>query len=544
MSTPGPIRELAKLKREGRSQETKPVTTLDTKKILTRNTAWNYVGFVVNLATNLLVFPFVVHGLGDAAAGIWLLLSSVTGYMGLLELGIVPSLSQTVASALGSRDQPAVDRAASTSLVMLLGLSAIPLALTAFVPVLTGLLAIPPGMERESVIVFRVAIIGFALRMPLAMLQALLLGSQRQDRCSQLWILIGLAKCIAAFVVIRAGHGLLALVTAEATIHLVAGLFQYRWVSQELPDLKLSWKLANIDVARKVVGFGGALLAIGLCSLIIEQTDRLVIASFLPLAEVTYYSAGWKIYMLAYFVTTTLVQALTPIAASLHGRGDRAALATLFLRMTKYVSALAWPLVFTLSFCAEFLLKIWMGESYTRAASIVIALAISFAVTAYNHAGYSILTGTRRIGPTFWINKLPQAVLNLALSLLLVRRMGILGVALGTLVPAIVLQYPLLRFMLRELDVSWHTFWSSVVKPTAIPAFLAFAPLAAAYWTIDRQSPFMLVVAIVCSLIYVGCFWRWSLTRTERAVLLVETRNLRQRLSPQSGPAPEILPGS
>ena len=35
--------------------------------------------------------------LGDAAAGIWLLLGSVTGYMGLLELGLVPALAQSVA---------------------------------------------------------------------------------------------------------------------------------------------------------------------------------------------------------------------------------------------------------------------------------------------------------------------------------------------------------------------------------------------------------------------------------------------------------------
>ena len=80
-------------------EATNPGPAIDVRRTLTRNTAWNYTGFAVNLLTNLLLFPYVVHEIGDAAAGIWLLLGSVTGYMGLLELGLVPSLAQSVAGS-------------------------------------------------------------------------------------------------------------------------------------------------------------------------------------------------------------------------------------------------------------------------------------------------------------------------------------------------------------------------------------------------------------------------------------------------------------
>ena len=77
-------------------------------RVLARNTTWNYIGFAFNLAANFVLFPYVVHRLGDAAAGIWLLLGSVTGYMGLLELGIVPSLTQWIAAA-SARGEPRPD---------------------------------------------------------------------------------------------------------------------------------------------------------------------------------------------------------------------------------------------------------------------------------------------------------------------------------------------------------------------------------------------------------------------------------------------------
>ena len=103
---------------------------MDVRRVLARNTAWNYGGFAINLVTNLLMFPFVVHRLGDAASGVWLLLAAVTGYMGLLELGIVPSLTQTVAAALARGERDGASRAASSSLALLVGL-----AMTSLLPV-------------------------------------------------------------------------------------------------------------------------------------------------------------------------------------------------------------------------------------------------------------------------------------------------------------------------------------------------------------------------------------------------------------------------
>src|SRR5690242_6054522 len=255
---------------------------------MARNTAWNYGGFAINLATNLLMFPFVVHRLGDAASGVWLLVAAVTGYMGLLELGIVPSLTQTIAAALGRGEPDGASRAASSSQALLIALGILSLALFAGVPTLVGILKIPPDLKQDAVLAFRVAIVGFALRMPLATFQAILLGSQRQDRCNQPWIVVGVAKFIGAAVVLALGYGLVALVTMDMIVHLLAGAFQIRWVFVEIPGLHLSWRLVSLDEVLHLQSFGIALLAVSLCSIIIVQADRLVVASFLPITMVTH----------------------------------------------------------------------------------------------------------------------------------------------------------------------------------------------------------------------------------------------------------------
>ncbi|HNV03023.1 MAG TPA: oligosaccharide flippase family protein [Vicinamibacterales bacterium] len=497
-----------------------PGWRVDVRRTLTRNTAWNYTGFAVNLLTNLLLFPYVVREIGDSAAGIWLLLGSVTGYMGLLELGLVPALSQSVAVCRARGDTAGLNRSASTAITLLTLLAAIPLMLVAAVPWMVEALRVPPALTGQARAVFAIAIAGFAARMPLAAFQAVLLGTQRQDRTNQLWILIVLAKFVLAVLLLWLGFRLVAIVTMEALVHLAAGLLQYRWIRQEVPGLAVRVGALDRPEARALVGFGSSLLVGSLCSLLIEQSDKIVISAFLPISMVTYYAAAWKLYAFAYTLPTTLVQAVAPLAGDLHGRGDREKLRQLYLRMTKYTVAVAWPLVLSLGFCGALVLDVWMGPEFARHAAILQVLLVAFAVTSHNHVGYSVLLGMRRIAPIIWWYKVPQALLNVALSVWLVTELGILGVALGTMIPAVALEFVWLHLVKRELSVGWGAFAREVVVPAAAPAAVAFAPLALAYWRIDHRSALLLVAAAACSLLYAVLFWTRSLSKAERAELL------------------------
>jgi O-antigen/teichoic acid export membrane protein len=521
--------------REAIQMSTERAPALSVKRTLARNTVWNYVGFGTNLGVNLLLFPFVVAHVGEDAAGIWLLLGSLTGYMGLLELGIVPALTQYTASALARNSTGEVNRAASTAFVLLIAAMGLALQLVWAAPALVNLLQIPEDLQDQARLVFVLAIAGFALKMPLAALQALLLGCQRQDRCNQLWIALGVTRALATVAILLSDLGIVALVAMEAATPLiVAGPLQLRWVRQELPDLRIAWSLTDTVLARGLLAFGFALLANTLCSLIIEQTDRFVIGAFLPVSQVTHYSAAWKLYMLAFMIPTTLVQAVAPMGGSLHGRSDREGLRTLLLRMTKYSAAIGLPLAIALGLCAGPLLRLWMGPAFVDARVVVLCLSISLGATIFNHAGFSVLIGIRRLAPVVWLYSAPQAMLNLVLSLWLVQPLGIVGVALGTTIPAVLFEYPFLRYLLGQLEVSWRQFISAVVWPTVVPALGAAVPLMLAYAIAGPESYALLAAAGVYGVGYVMLFWGMSLGTEERRGLLDLLKRPLRRVAPAS----------
>jgi O-antigen/teichoic acid export membrane protein len=495
------------------------VNASDIRKSIVRNTSWNYVGFAVNLAVNLLLFPAAVAQLGEAATGIWLLIGSVSGYMGLLQLGLAPAMAQFAAAHIATRDDDALARTVSTALVLVVALGSVALLALPLVPWLLQLFSIPVELHDEARIAFTLGIVGVPMQMPGHVFNAVLGASQRQDRCIQVWMVSLLGKLFGIAVLLALGFGLAEIMWLETALIVVTGVLLATFAFKAAPQLRVGPGYVDAETARQLTGLGGWMFLNALSSSLIEQTDRIVIGIFLAVEAVTYYSAAWKLYMLVFSVSTTLVQAISPVAAGLHAAGDHLSLQRLWLRMTKYTAALTWPLGWSLGLCAGPILHYWVGESFAAHYRVVQVLVATFIVTAHNHAAFGVLGAMRRVGPIVQRYSVPQAVLNLLLSLWLVRPLGILGVAVGTMLPAILLEYTFLAFVLRELGLGWGDFWRGVVRPTLVPAAMAFAPTLVIYAATGPQSPWLFVVAAVSSVVYGVLFWR-GLQQQERGDLV------------------------
>ena len=102
----------------------------------------------------------------------------------------------------------------------------------------------------------------------------------------------------------------------------------------------------------------------------------------------TLFSAAWKLYVLAYAIPATLVQALTPIVANLDGGGDDGRLRAVFVQMSKSLVAVAFPLIFadSVSPAARFSTCGWARGSSASCRCSRCCL-ISLAVTSSNHPG-------------------------------------------------------------------------------------------------------------------------------------------------------------
>jgi len=64
---------------------------------IAKNVLSSWGGAAVGLALSFVATPFVIGRLGDSAYGVWVLMSSVAGYLGLLDFGVRGATTRYIA---------------------------------------------------------------------------------------------------------------------------------------------------------------------------------------------------------------------------------------------------------------------------------------------------------------------------------------------------------------------------------------------------------------------------------------------------------------
>ena len=70
---------------------------MSTRRRTLRNMTANIDGVVVNMFTGLVVMPYLIQVMGTSTYGLWVLIGTLTGYFGVLDLGVSAALGRLIA---------------------------------------------------------------------------------------------------------------------------------------------------------------------------------------------------------------------------------------------------------------------------------------------------------------------------------------------------------------------------------------------------------------------------------------------------------------
>jgi O-antigen/teichoic acid export membrane protein len=202
----------------------------------------------------------------------------------------------------------------------------------------------------------------------------------------------------------------------------------------------------------------------------------------MPIAAVAPFAiaANLRSYFDEIFVRAGFV--FFPAATELDAQGDRQGLANLYLVSSKFMflgsilcgsMGILW---------AEEFFRLWLGSSYAEpadypsVASVFYLLILGSMVSVGQRIGYQVLLGMRKVN-LLAVLLIAEGVTNLLMSVALVQRYGLIGVAIGTLVPAILFQgFAQPYFVCRLLQIPLPRYCQEVLLRPAI-ASLALAPM-------------------------------------------------------------------
>lgn len=419
-----------------------------------RNTAFNAVGRVWLIGTNLLLVPLLLSYLGQDRFGVWVLYWSLLQYCLLLDMGLGSSLIKYFSEFEAKGDIQSINKVlASTITVYIVVGVALVLLLWPLVAWLSSFFSMPQDLRQEATLTFQLGLVAFFLMNLVSIFDGLLKGFQRMDLVNLTLIAVSFPNVLGSYLVLRLGWGLFGLVMVVVivyTLQLVLFVLQARSVC---PGLAWNRRDVRCETLGLLLGYGSRLQIARVAYLVSFQTDKLLLGLFVPLRYVTFYDLGSKVSSVTRDLAYVVFGALFPAASELSGNADHTRLWTMYERGTKYLFLFSIPTLIGTWLTAHLVLQAWLGHVSSDVHLAVVLLSTGYWAVVSVGMATTVGAGIGWVGPLMRTS-LIQSGLNLLLSLALIVPFGYAGVLVGTTAALILSNGYLLALFCRDFNRS------------------------------------------------------------------------------------------
>lgn len=401
------------------------------KRGLLRNLHWNWAGILGDTVVSFLLCPYLLSHLGPTHYGAWIMIGSLTGYFGLLDLGIRGSVGRYVAFYRAKNDPRAASEIVSTAA----GLLTLAGIIGALGTGLAGVWADRVAMGEfspEEMPALRLALLlaglNLGIQLPLNVADGVLWGCQRFDRLNSVRIPFDLARGGLSALVVAFDGGLVALSAVALGLTIVSGLAKFRLARQAAPEI--SWRFRGLDRARmkEVCSFGLWSTLRSITTMIPTRVTPLLIGSILGVAMVTPMSLAARLIAAASAILVAATGVITPHATALHAADDQTRQRRLMIDGGKYSLAAASVFLVLFVGLGRPLIHLWVGPELDLAYTLLVLLFAGRWVSMSQVVTRGIITAQAK-HRALAMSSVAQAVVTLGLGLLLMRSYGVLGMA-------------------------------------------------------------------------------------------------------------------
>lgn len=422
-----------------------------------RTAASGYIGVLIRIILGLVLFRTMFQQFSDTQFGFWTLLWSLFGYGILLDFGFGFTAQKAVASKTATGDIEGLSKLLATIFWTFIGMAT--LLLVVFLALKQPFMVrmgVKPQEMAEFGNAYTVFFIGLAIMFPLGLFPEILRGLQRIDLANWTSTFTTLVNFALLFWGLRSGWNMAALMCVSVVTSILPNCIAAALALRRLPGISFSPAHFEWRSVRSQMGFSLTAYIITFSNMLMAKSDQLVISLTLGVALVAVYQAGYKMGEMLGMFSIQLQQALSPAAAALHAKGDSNGLRTLFLRSSRLTLLLVTPAYLLSAVYLEPLIRLLTGmETVPRGTwwiGQVLLLAIySSQITNSCSKRVLVMCGEER---SLLRMSVTEALANVALSVTLAWKIGVLGVALGTMIPSVLIGWLwVLPVTLRRLGI-------------------------------------------------------------------------------------------
>lgn len=448
--------------------------------MLKRNLFANYVGQAWVAIMSIAFVPIYIKYLGIESYGLIGLFAVMQSWLGLLDMGLAPTLSREMSKFLGgSHSLNSIrDLLRSVEVIAFLIAVLITVGLLMSSSWLAGSwLNLESLSAKEVVVTFYIMSLVIALRFIEGLYKSCIIGLQRQVLLNVLnCLLITIRSVGAIFILTKVSQSITAFFYWQALISLLAVALYGFYTYESIPEGSRSGKFSSKSL-KGIKKFAGGMFFITLLSLLLTQTDKVILSRILALTEYGYYMLASSVAGAIYMAIYPIGQIWFPRMTEKHSNKDFNGLEILYHQGCQLVSVVMGSTAILLIFFSDQIIFLWTqnADLTDSSSSLVSILVFGNLLNGLMWIPYQAQLAYGWTTLTSRINMI-GVLLIIPLLFWIVPEYGAIGAAwiwvslnLGYVVIGI-------NFMFKKIlkAARWHWYFSDTLIPLLVSTLIAF----------------------------------------------------------------------
>ncbi|MHA1381622.1 MAG: lipopolysaccharide biosynthesis protein [Candidatus Helarchaeota archaeon] len=435
---------------------------------------WSALG--ISVIVGFLLTPFIISHIGKTGYGIWVLIGSIIGYYGILDLGVTSAITRYVARYFGQKNYVAISETINTALVIffIIGIVIVCASFIIAKP-LSNFFDISINNSNEFRLALIILGISAAVGFPGNLFGAVLRAHENFVTFNVISGFIVLIRAGLIILFLSNGFGLLGVAYSHLISSIINVSLNYLVCKLKFSYLKIKLNSVSWSVVGILFGFGAATTVGTIADIMRFNLDSFVIGKWVNVPSVAIY--GIAALMVRYYLKFSYLGAqiiFIPRYSAIDGKGQRDYLRTLFLKSLSISSFLSFCVgTLIIIFGRQFIL-LWVGEEYLDAVPVLFILTGAYAIALAQTPGISLVYALKK-HYLFAAVSIVEGITNFLLSIYLASRYGIIGVAMGTAIPMFIVKLfvqPI--YISRIIGISIKKYFLQLVPSFCLSVGLIF----------------------------------------------------------------------
>lgn len=497
---------------------------------ISRGVALSMIAQAIAILVNLVFTPFMARILGQNEYGLYQLVQSVVNYLNVMNFGFTSAYISFYAREKAKEDGgEGIARLNGMFLRIFLVITAISAVAGALLVNHIELLG-TRLTEAEYVTARRLMILmalNLAVSFPNSVFTVYIAARERfvfkQVTTILNYLLIPLCNLPVLYLG-RGSVGVAAVTLGLSLLRLAVNMIYC------LRKLKMRFRFGRMDRALflSLVGFTFFIFLSDVVDQLNTSVDKFLLGRLLGTAPVAVYSVAFELSTYFTFCSWVIPEMFVPEMnrVVVEERDDRK-LTEIFTRIGRYNNYILLLVLTGFILCGKSFIRLWVGDGYETAYLAGVILMLARYIPAVQTMGVNIQNAKNMHQPRSLIY-FGIACVNVAASIFLIRRWGVVGTSLGTL-GAIVLGAGLFMniYYQKRIGLNVLTFWKALFRWTPLAA-----ALCAGAWPVVRNLsletwPALLGFIVIYSVLYLLLLWFAGMNRKEKEDILQAVQSFR-----------------